>query len=110
LNILFLNSRYGFGIDAGYRSFFNVVNNIDDYKDGWFAKLIYMATGPGVRFSLYASFDTRYYPLPKFGTESYLKLLGVQEAVIMEFGFPDGYFEFTLGGRIYMDLGAFTGN
>jgi hypothetical protein len=108
LNIFSPSSRFGFGIDAGYRSFFNVANNDTNYKDGWFTKLIYITSAPGVRSSLYVSFDTSYYPLPKFGVEGNFNLLGLQVAVFMELGFPRDCFEFTLGERIYIDYGKFT--
>jgi hypothetical protein len=108
LNIFSPSSILGLGIDAGYRSFFNVANNDTGYKDGWFAKLIYIISTPVMRSGLYVSFDTIYYPLPKFGLEGSFNLLGLQESVFMEVGFPDDCFEFTLGGRIYIDYGEFT--
>jgi hypothetical protein len=102
LNVVF-PIPIGFGIDAGYRVFSNAANNAAAYKDGWFAKLIYIVSSPGIRSGLYASFDTIYYPLPKFGLEGFFNMFGLQEAVFMELGFPDDRFEFTLGGRIYLD-------
>jgi hypothetical protein len=108
LTLLFFNT-IGFGIDGGYRSYFNAADTAAGYTDGWFAKLIYLIASPGMRSSLYASFDASYYPLPKFGLASNFNLFGLQEAMFMELGFPEDRFEFTLGGRIYIDYGAFTG-
>jgi hypothetical protein len=107
LTLLFFNT-IGLGIDGGYRSYFNVAGAATDYTDGWFAKVMYLTATPIGRSILYASFDTSYYPLPKFGFEGSFKLLGLQEAVFMELGFPEDHFEFTLGGRIYIDYGAFA--
>ncbi|MDR0720077.1 MAG: hypothetical protein LBF78_10615 [Treponema sp.] len=108
LNIMF-PIPIGFGIDAGYRVFPNAANNADAYRDGWFAKLKYITAGGGImRSILYVSFDTMYYPLPKFGLEGFFNLYGLQEAVFMELGFPEDRFEFTLGGRVYFDLGVIS--
>jgi hypothetical protein len=107
LNIVF-PIPIGFGVDAGYRVFSNVAGNTAAYKDGWFAKIIYITTVPGMRASLYASFDTIYYPLPKFGLEGFFNIFGLQESVFMELGFPDDRFEFTLGGRMYLDYEKFV--
>jgi hypothetical protein len=103
-----LSVPIGFGIDGGYRAFSNAAGNAAAYKDGLFAKLIYTTSVSGMRSGLYVSFDTMYYPLPKFGLEGFFNILGLQEAVFMELGFPDDRFEFTLGGRIYLDYGKFV--
>jgi hypothetical protein len=98
----------GFGIDGGYRAFSNTAGNAVAYKDGWFAKLIYTTSVSGMRSSLYVSFDTIYYPLPKFGLEGFFNMLGLQETGFMELGFLDDRFEFTLGGKVYLDYGKFV--